>query len=165
MRYGPLWEFLSTPRTSDFLRNPHVQQPSEVFPCYQDFLGLMGSFEFYLMGFLVGQIQYLHHKLDGDVTPTPSKENTPVPNGHLEGGTDETRKVLNDVGNEHVRRRPTVFDFDGEFSVVADPAGGDVSKRIEDVRKAIEKVLGCELRLVTISSSKSVSYDIYAPLL
>ena len=39
MRYGPLWEFLSTRHNPDFSRNSRADQPSELFPCYQDFAG------------------------------------------------------------------------------------------------------------------------------
>lgn len=37
-----------------------------------------------------------------------------------------------------------VFNFDGEFSIVADPAGGEVASRIETLRSLIGQVLGLQ---------------------
>ena len=39
---------------------------------------------------------------------------------------------------------PVTFDFDGEFSIVADPAGGEVASRVETLRRIIGQVLGLE---------------------
>ena len=45
---------------------------------------------------------------------------------------------------------PAVFTFSGEYSVVVDPAGGDVGARIEQLRGVIGEVLGVELTCVSI---------------
>lgn len=54
------------------------------------------------------------------------------------------RQPGSDVGS------PAVFTFDGEYSVVADPAGGDVSARIHAVQVTISQHLGLDFRCVTL---------------
>lgn len=121
----------------------------ETYPRYQDFKALLVSFELSLMGFLVGQIQYLQHKLDEEQPATPAKDTMTAPDVQMEDGDNGKTKFPDYTSLAgKARQDPTVFDFDGEYSMVADPAGGDVSKRIQDVRKAIEEVIGCELRSV-----------------
>jgi hypothetical protein len=40
---------------------------------------------------------------------------------------------------------PSLFMFEGEFSVVSDPAGGDVSHQIEEMQANIAQSIGVHL--------------------
>lgn len=44
--------------------------------------------------------------------------------------------------------QPTVFSFEGEFSVIADPSGGEVGSKIELVQAEIGKALGMQFTYV-----------------
>lgn len=44
------------------------------------------------------------------------------------------------------------FDFDGEFSVVADPAGGEIASRIESLRRALGQALGLRFWCVVFTN-------------
>lgn len=44
---------------------------------------------------------------------------------------------------------PAFFVFEGKFSVVADPAGGDIAPRIQHVRRAIEKIIEYKFECVS----------------
>ena len=38
--------------------------------------------------------------------------------------------------------KPTVFAFEGEFSVIAEPAGGEVGSKLQVVQNEVGKILG-----------------------
>lgn len=46
--------------------------------------------------------------------------------------------------------QPTVFSFEGEFSVIADPSGGEVGSKIELVQAEIGKALGMQFTYVEL---------------
>ncbi|KAI0338203.1 hypothetical protein BDW22DRAFT_798403 [Trametopsis cervina] len=76
------------------------------------------------------------------------------------------RQPGSDVGS------PAVFTFDGEYSVVADPAGGDVSARIHAVQVTISQHLGLEFRHIgtrvdpsgMIDGAFSCTHEVLIPL-
>lgn len=49
-------------------------------------------------------------------------------------------KMMRDASLDSVQ--PTVFGFEGEFSVISDPTGGEVGSKIQDVQAEIGKALG-----------------------
>ena len=53
--------------------------------------------------------------------------------------------------------QPTVFSFEGEYSVIADPAGGEVGSRIQLVQDEISKALGIRFGYVSVSVHKASS--------
>ena len=48
-------------------------------------------------------------------------------------------------------QEPTVFAFDGEYSIVSEPTGGDVTTHIDDLQQKISKALGVIFMLVKFS--------------
>ncbi|CAL1705879.1 unnamed protein product [Somion occarium] len=132
---SPLCEFLADTQSSDFMRNVYAQEPSDAFPSYQDFATLLHAFEFHLMGFILGQMQYLQVKVSKVKSDVPDVSSQKLEMGSLSENGTLVDKLVD----------PMAFSFDGEFSMVADPAGGDVLKRIQAFRKAVEGILGAEM--------------------
>ena len=51
--------------------------------------------------------------------------------------------------------QPTVFSFEGEFSVIADPAGGEVGTQIQSVQEEISKTLGIRFAYVSVPTREA----------
>jgi hypothetical protein len=51
-------------------------------------------------------------------------------------------KLLADPAHALLATQPTFFSFEGEYSVIADPAGGEVGSRIQTVQAEVAKYLG-----------------------
>ncbi len=61
------------------------------------------------------------------------------------------RNTATDKPQKNLKALPAMFSFSGEFSVVADPAGGDVGLHIETVQTLLGHYLGISLTYVVIS--------------
>lgn len=61
------------------------------------------------------------------------------------------RNTVTDKPQKNLKALPAMFSFSGEFSVVADPAGGDVGLHIETVQTLLGHYLGISLTYVVIS--------------
>lgn len=81
------------------------------------------------MSFIDAQITYLQFKLAQAQRQQQQQQQA-----------QQTGKVNN------IRVNPSLFSFDGEFSVVADSTGGDMTVYIESVRRAVVEVVGSEFR-------------------
>ncbi|KAH8077502.1 hypothetical protein BXZ70DRAFT_698222 [Cristinia sonorae] len=99
--------------------------PSIVYPTYQDFAFLLDDFHSRFSGFLQAQTTYLRLKV------LEAQRARAIPSGADGWGKSIAMHV-----------NPTVFTFDAEFSVVADPSGGDMTLRIDSMRAAILGVVG-----------------------
>lgn len=108
----------------------HVrEEPTFLFPAYQDFNFLVATFRNRLSGFLQAQITYLQLKLhEARKFAPPGVENA------------EAVQVI--------PVHPMLFIFAGEYSIVADPNGGDMTGRIESVRQAVVETMGVEFGCV-----------------
>ncbi|KAI0075630.1 hypothetical protein K474DRAFT_1760781 [Panus rudis PR-1116 ss-1] len=105
-----------------------TEDPKTLFPSYQDFGRLLQDFENRLRGFLFAQAHYLQ-------VVKQSREKTAVEQG-------VSLEEVPDVA------LPMAFYFEGEFSIIADPSGGDMSERIVDAKKGIEGMIGTTLAYV-----------------
>lgn len=86
------------------------------FPLYQTLPAMLDALRTRLLGFEQATTAYLRFKLQ-QLAPAAAPA------------------ALDDV-------QPTFFAFDGEFSVIADPAGGEVGSRIQEVQTDIGRMLG-----------------------
>ncbi|THH28314.1 hypothetical protein EUX98_g5881 [Antrodiella citrinella] len=103
---------------------PHTPAaPPDIWPPYQSSISLLETFQARLVGFLQAQVTYL--QLRFALAHRQHERQHP--------GKGQVRVVP---------VSPTVFTFDGEYSVVADPMGGDMSLKIEEVREDVSEALG-----------------------
>ncbi|TCD61512.1 hypothetical protein EIP91_008309 [Steccherinum ochraceum] len=128
--------------------------PAVTFPTYQNISFMMKTFHARLEGFLQAQVTYLSLKL---------------------AEVEELEKAASGQSGEVVRLvhvNPTYFTFEGEFSVVADPMGGDMTAKIHAVRRAVGEVMSVNFRQDKIFSTvdetvigrSTCNFDLRIPL-
>ncbi|GJE90231.1 hypothetical protein PsYK624_063590 [Phanerochaete sordida] len=92
------------------------------FPPYQSLQRMLAELRGRLLGFVTVTTRYLRFKLQQQAAPPAA------------GG------ALDDV-------QPALFAFEGEFSEIADPTGGEVGSRIEQVQGDVGRALGMAFAL------------------
>ncbi|PSS35571.1 hypothetical protein PHLCEN_2v1482 [Hermanssonia centrifuga] len=110
-----------------------IAEPGERFPLYQTFDYLIEGFRSRLAGFLAAQQHYLMFKLAHACNANETKSN--ITDGVT--GRDNVEDTTDVDANQLV-----AFAFDGEFSIVADPVGGQVGSRIQTVQMKLGTSLG-----------------------
>ncbi|KAF7790061.1 hypothetical protein EIP86_001011 [Pleurotus ostreatoroseus] len=118
---------------------------------YQTFEELLEVFRNRFAGFVTAQAQYLRFKLaQADIHPQRPPSDPPSASGDptKESGTSEEPNAGNEVQKPlpviNLDTKPMHFSFEGECSVVADPAGGEVASRIQLVQASVADLLGVD---------------------
>lgn len=134
----------------------HAAAETEKYAVYQTFEELLHVFRNRFAGFATAQAQYLRFKLaQAYVQPRrpPSvpvsssdvvAEEMPRVGGTSTDGAGEVSEEPKPPPIIALDTKPMRFTFDGEFSVVADPSGGEVASRIQLVQASVGDLLGVD---------------------
>lgn len=115
---------------------------------YRSFDSLLGEFKTRLSTFLVSQHAYLALQSARAAAhrtgPVKTEFHAPSTFSNLSSSSSSSDALGVSSETHTCDRARLVFTFEGEFSVVADPAGGEVASRIEGVRGVVAKALGLD---------------------
>ena len=115
------------------------------YPLYQTLPTLLDALRTRLLGFVTATTHYLRFKLQ-----------------HIQ---PQLPPMLDDV-------QPAFFAFDGEFTVIADPSGGEVGSKIQLVQEEVGRILGVAFELAgydvhpdgTIVGQYACIHEVLVPL-
>lgn len=110
------------------------------FASFQTFELLLGTFRGRFAGFVTAQTHYLRFKL----AQQPLRERNDQGKDKDNDADASADMIAAAAAAAAAVADPVLFVFDGEFSVVADPAGGEVASRIQVVQASIADMLGID---------------------